>query len=58
MRCCIYAGLVKGQGFAVDASVIEACNASRYHGKAPDDIDSVGAGAADPSRLCSWVRVP
>jgi hypothetical protein len=27
-------GLVKGEGFAVDASVIEA-NASRYHGKAP-----------------------
>ena len=32
------AGLVKGEGFAVDASVIEA-NASRYHGKAPDVID-------------------
>jgi hypothetical protein len=31
-------GLVKGEGFAVDASVIEA-NASRYHGKAPDEID-------------------
>jgi hypothetical protein len=31
------AGLVKGEGFAVDASVIEA-NASRYHGKAPDEI--------------------
>ena len=29
------AGLVKGEGFAVDASVIEA-DASRYHGKAPD----------------------
>ena len=28
-------GLVKGEGFAVDASVMEA-NASRYHGKAPD----------------------
>ena len=27
-------GLVKGEGFAVDASVLEA-NASRYHGKAP-----------------------
>jgi len=27
------AGLVKGEGFAVDASVMEA-NASRYHGKA------------------------
>jgi hypothetical protein len=32
------AGLVKGEGFAVDASVMEA-DASRYHGKAPDDID-------------------
>jgi hypothetical protein len=30
--------LVKGEGFAVDASVIEA-NASRYHRKAPDEID-------------------
>ena len=35
---CMNAGLVKGEGFAVDASVIEA-NASRYHGKAPDEID-------------------
>ena len=32
------AGLVKGEGFAVDASVIEA-DASRYHGKAPGEID-------------------
>jgi transposase len=31
-------GLVRGEGFAVDASVIEA-NASRYHGKAPDELD-------------------
>ena len=31
-------GLVKGEGFAVDASVLEA-NASRYHGKAPDEVD-------------------
>jgi transposase len=31
-------GLVKGEGFAVDASVIEA-NASRYHGKAPDELE-------------------
>lgn len=30
---CMAAGLVKGEGFAVDASVMEA-NASRYHGKA------------------------
>lgn len=38
VRACMNAGLVKGEGFAVDASVIEA-NASRYHGKAPDEID-------------------
>ena len=31
-------GLVKGEGFAVDASFMEA-NASRYHGKAPDELD-------------------
>jgi transposase len=31
-------GLVKGEGFAVDASVMEA-NASRYHGKAPDEVE-------------------
>ena len=30
--------LVKSEGFAVDASVIEA-NASRYHGKAPGELD-------------------
>jgi transposase len=38
VRACMEAGLVKGEGFAVDASVIEA-DASRYHGKAPDEID-------------------
>ena len=38
VRACMDAGLVKGEGFAIDASVIEA-NASRYHGKAPDEID-------------------
>src|SRR6202035_1748417 len=31
-------GLVKGEGFAVDASVMEA-NASRCHGKAPGELD-------------------
>jgi transposase len=31
-------GLVKGEGFAVDASVMEA-NASRYHGKVPEELD-------------------
>jgi hypothetical protein len=35
---CMAAGLVKGEGFAVDASVMEA-NASRYHGKAPSELD-------------------
>lgn len=38
VRACMDAGLIKGEGFAVDASVIEA-DASRYHGKAPDEID-------------------
>src|SRR5688572_32917602 len=38
VRACMDAGLVKGEGFAVDASVIEA-DASRYHGKDPDEID-------------------
>ena len=38
VRACMDAGLVKGEGFAVDASVMEA-NASRYRGKAPDEID-------------------
>ena len=38
MRACMDAGLVKGEGFAVDTSVIEA-DARRYHGKAPDEID-------------------
>src|SRR6266508_2617660 len=31
-------GLVKGEGFAVDASVLEA-NASRYHGKIAEQLD-------------------
>jgi transposase len=38
VQACMNAGLIKGEGFAVDASVIEA-DASRYHGKAPDAID-------------------
>src|SRR5256885_11973729 len=38
VRACMNAGLVKGEGFAVDASVLEA-DASRYHGKAPAEID-------------------
>src|SRR4029453_1559186 len=35
---CMAQGLVKGEGFAVDASVMEA-NASRHHGKAPNELD-------------------
>jgi transposase len=38
VTACMAAGLVKGEGFAVDASVMEA-NASRYHGKAPNELD-------------------
>src|SRR5258708_31469627 len=38
VRACMDAGRVKGEGFGVDASVMEA-DASRYHGKAPDEID-------------------
>ena len=38
VRACMDAGLVRGEGFAVDASVIEA-DASRYHGKTPDEVD-------------------
>jgi transposase len=38
VAACMGAGLVKGEGFAVDASVMEA-NASRYHGKAPGELD-------------------
>jgi transposase len=47
---CITAGLVKGEGFAVDASVMEA-DASRYHGEAPDEIDW-----SDPRRQTRAVR--
>ena len=35
---CMASGLIKGEGFAADASVMEA-NASRYHGKAPNELD-------------------
>src|ERR1700757_3186532 len=36
VRTCMDAGLVQGEGFAVDASVIEA-DASRYHGVKPEE---------------------
>jgi transposase len=38
VKACMDAGLVKGEGFAIDASVMEA-DASRYRGEAPDEID-------------------
>jgi hypothetical protein len=38
VAACMVAGLVKGEGFAVGASVMEA-NASRYHGKAQNELD-------------------
>ena len=50
MRACMDAGLVKGEGFAVDASVMEA-NASRYRGKAPDEI-----AWAEPERQTRAVK--
>ena len=37
VTACMAASLIKGEGFAVDASVMEA-NASRYHGKTPDEL--------------------
>src|SRR5277367_63968 len=50
VAACMATGLVKGEGFAVDASVIEA-NASRYHGKVPDEITW-----ADPERRTRAVK--
>jgi transposase-like protein DUF772 len=38
VKACMDAGLVKGEGFAIDASVMEA-NASRYHGQEPGETD-------------------
>src|SRR6202008_2345922 len=38
VRTCMDAGLVKGEGFAFDASVMEA-DASRYHGVTPEEVD-------------------
>ena len=50
VQACMAVGLVKGEGFAVDASVMEA-NASRYHGKAPDEIEW-----AEPERQSRAVK--
>lgn len=38
VRASMDRGLVKGEGFAIDASVMEA-DASRYHGVAPEELD-------------------
>lgn len=38
VHTAIAVGLVKGEGFAVDASVLEA-NASRYHGRPSEELD-------------------
>ena len=50
VAACMAAGLVKGEGFAVDASVMEA-NASRYQGKAPNEI-----AWAEPARQTRAVK--
>jgi transposase len=51
VRRCMSAGLVSGDGFAVDASVLEA-DASRYHGVASlDELDW-----SDPARQTRAVR--
>ena len=50
VAACMAAGLIKGEGFAVDASVMGA-NASRYHGKAPDEVVW-----AEPERQTRAVR--
>jgi transposase len=51
VRRCMSAGLVSGDGFAVDASVLEA-DASRYHGVASlDELDW-----SDPDRHSRAVR--
>src|ERR1700683_760107 len=47
VAACMAAGLVKGEGFAVDASVMEA-NASRYHGKGPEELDCRYSRASHP----------
>lgn len=47
VMACVEVGLVGGEGFSVDASVMEA-DASRYHGLAPEEID--WSKTAKPSR--------
>jgi transposase len=57
VAACMAAGLVKGEGFAADASVMEA-NASRYHGKAPDELDWTGAQALGIDEMALWRAEP
>ena len=38
VKACMAMKLLKGEGFAVDASVMEA-DASRYHGVSPEEAD-------------------
>jgi len=52
VRACMDAGLVKGEGFAVDASVIEA-NASRYHGVARKPTGRRRSVRPEPSKSIS-----
>jgi hypothetical protein len=47
------AGLVRGEGFAVDANVTDA-DASRYHGKAPDEIDWTAPSGSLGQSEGSW----
>ena len=55
---CMATGLIKGEGFAADAGVMEA-NASRYHGKAPNEMDwtahsdEVGRGFRAKAAACT-----
>ena len=50
---CMVNGLVKGEGFAVDAIVMEA-NASRYHGKAPDELTGPMRSGRSERRRSIW----
>ena len=53
VRACVDAGLVKGQGFAVDASVMEA-GASRCRGVPPEEADWSAPGRRTRRSPSSW----
>jgi transposase len=55
VRACMDAGLVKGEGFAVDASVMEA-DASRYHGVKPEEADWPAPERQTRAVPSSWER--